>query len=214
MKASIIVPYRDRAEHLAVFVPAMLKKLPGVEILVIEQSDSKPFNRAKLLNIGAKIAFVNGAELVITHDVDMIPTKETVYAHAHAGHLATAASQFGGKMPYDRYFGGVNVFSKEFFYAINGYSNEYWGWGGEDDDMLLRVEETGAVPFRPEKPNQFMSLEHRHGLDSVGAKETHKANCERLRSGYDTKKEGLNSLEYELVGVEGMEGYKLIKVEI
>jgi beta-1,4-galactosyltransferase 1 len=207
---SIIVPYRDRADHLRIFIPAIAKALPNVPVLVIEQSDTKPFNRAKLLNIGAKIAFANDAKIIITHDVDMIPTSETKYAQAHAGHLANAASQFGGKMPYDRYFGGVNVFSKEFFQAINGYSNEYWGWGAEDDDMLNRVEQTGVVPFRPDYPNPFMSLQHKHGLE----KETHKANCARMTSGYDTSKEGLNTLEYELVGVKEMQGYKLIRVEL
>lgn len=211
---SVIVPYRDRADHLKVFIPSIAKALPNVPVLVIEQADDRPFNRAKLLNIGAKIAFSNGAKLIITHDVDMIPTKETKYAQAHAGHLATAVSQFGGKMPYERYFGGVNVFSKEMFESINGYSNEYWGWGAEDDDMLNRVEQTGAIPYRPEYPNPFLSLEHLHGLSVDGARETHKSNCARMTSGYDTSKEGLNTLTYELVCVMEMDGYKLIRVEL
>ncbi len=25
--------------------------------------------------------------------------------------------------------GGVIIFSKEHFIEVNGYSNEYWGWG-------------------------------------------------------------------------------------
>ena len=30
--------------------------------------------------------------------------------------------------------------SKLDFKIINGYSNEYWGWGFEDDDLLKRCE--------------------------------------------------------------------------
>jgi len=31
------------------------------------------------------------------------------------------------------------MLSKESFNKANGYSNSYWGWGGEDDDMYNRV---------------------------------------------------------------------------
>ena len=27
------------------------------------------------------------------------------------------------------------------YYKVNGYSNEYWGWGYEDDDLLFRCKE-------------------------------------------------------------------------
>lgn len=31
--------------------------------------------------------------------------------------------------------GGVLAIRMNHFYAVNGFSNEFWGWGGEDDDM-------------------------------------------------------------------------------
>ena len=29
----------------------------------------------------------------------------------------------------------------EDFVVVNGYSNNYWGWGYEDDDLLFRCKE-------------------------------------------------------------------------
>ena len=55
-KLGVIVPYRDREEHLKVFVPHLCEYLTnsgiGFEIIVVEQGDSKPFNRGSLLNLG------------------------------------------------------------------------------------------------------------------------------------------------------------------
>ena len=37
------------------------------------------------------------------------------------------------------YFGGVSILSSSDFIRINGFSNEYWGWGAEDDDLYRRL---------------------------------------------------------------------------
>ena len=42
---------------------------------------------------------------------------------------------------FDTYFGGVTLFPIDLFKKVNGYSNEYWGWGFEDDDLLMRLTE-------------------------------------------------------------------------
>lgn len=42
------------------------------------------------------------------------------------------------RLPYAGYFGGVSGLSKKQFLKINGFPNEYWGWGGEDDDIYNR----------------------------------------------------------------------------
>jgi hypothetical protein len=74
-KLAIVVPYRDREEHLRRFLPAMESSdlLEGIdyEILIVEQEDGKPFNRGKLLNIGAIQSHT--ASYYCFHDVDMLP---------------------------------------------------------------------------------------------------------------------------------------------
>ena len=54
-------------------------------------------------------------------------------------HLAAELPEFNFALPYPRFFGGAALVSSGLFRAVNGYSNEYWGWGGEDDDLALRI---------------------------------------------------------------------------
>jgi hypothetical protein len=137
-KLAIIIPYRDRKSHLEMFLPYMKKYLKEYDykIYVIEQNDNKPFNRGKLLNIGAKIAIREGFDYLALHDVDMLPLKGVDYSYPDTPiHLAAIVNS---EQPFDDYFGGVTLFNVEDFKIINGFSNEYWGWGFEDDDLLQR----------------------------------------------------------------------------
>ena len=69
-KLAIIVPYRDREEHLARFVPHMDKFLSERnikhKIFVIEQLNDRPFNRGWLLNVGYRIAEKQGLALKLS----------------------------------------------------------------------------------------------------------------------------------------------------
>lgn len=42
------------------------------------------------------------------------------------------------RLPYETIFGGVSALKKDHMKQINGYSNLYFGWGGEDDDFRER----------------------------------------------------------------------------
>jgi hypothetical protein len=57
-KLGVIVPYRNREEHLKVFLKKMTQYLNArklnYEIIVVHQDDAKLFNRGMLLNIAVK----------------------------------------------------------------------------------------------------------------------------------------------------------------
>lgn len=43
------------------------------------------------------------------------------------------------RLPYRTIFGGVSAMTRQHFQAVNGFSNSFFGWGGEDDDMSNRL---------------------------------------------------------------------------
>ena len=54
------------------------------------------------------------------------------------------------------------AFTGEQFEKTNGYSNEYWGWGGEDDDLFMRTYGSPSKRvFRPNKSvYRFRMIHH------------------------------------------------------
>lgn len=145
-KLGVIVPHRDRWDHLKEFKRRIKSYLDrkGIEheIIVVTQDNAKLFNRGMLLNIGFKYAEELSCDYVVFHDVDMIPIHVDYTYSEHPIHLATGFrdEDGNGKELFEEYFGGVTLFPIDDFKKINGYSNKYWGWGFEDTDLLLRCK--------------------------------------------------------------------------
>lgn len=143
-KLGICVPYRNREEHLKKLIPHLTEHLnrQGIDhtFYVGHQVDDKLFNRGAMKNIAAKTAFEDGCDYVAWHDVDMLPQPDADYSYPseYPVHIATKLSKYEYGMGYDQYFGGVVLFTKEQVERTNGYSNDYWDWGMEDDDLFWR----------------------------------------------------------------------------
>ena len=145
MKLGIIVPYRNRPTHLQKFRDSIHKyfKNQDYELIVVEQADDLPFNRGKLLNIGFKHAVRNHCDYVVFHDIDMLPV-DVDYSYSEVPiHLSTNFINSKEEI-FKTYFGGVTMFPTSLFEKVNGYSNDYWGWGFEDDDLLMRLTEANV----------------------------------------------------------------------
>ena len=204
-KLAIVVPYRNRKEHLDKFLPAMescsfLNDI-DYEILIVEQEEGKPFNRGKILNVGA--VYSKNSAYYCFHDVDMLPISSDYSYVSSPTHLASEAEQFGFKLPYNGYFGGVTLFDKHSFNRINGYSNDYWGWGAEDDDVMFRCIAKGIRPAR--KTGRYASLSHERVITQDLYNENlrkffdfkNAANLEFINQKIDS--DGLNTLSYEII---------------
>lgn len=159
----IVIPYRDRLAHLLVLAPHLQAFLDarGIQhqLLVVEQSDHHPFNRGQLLNIGFHCSQNLGSH-VCFHDVDLLPANSSCdyTLNSQPVHLSGRSQQYRFQLPYETYFGGVTLFPNDVFRAVNGFSNRYWGWGREDDDLYLRLRSQGYDPVR--RPGEFLSQRH------------------------------------------------------
>lgn len=171
-KLGIIAPYRDRPLQLHQFINSITEYIKDIhyELIIVEQGDNKDFNRGKLLNIGFLKAEELGCDYVIFHDIDMLPIDADYSYNNTPLQIATNFKLPPGikRATLDEYFGGVTLFPTELFRQINGYSNKYFGWGFEDDDLLFRCRENNIdLDFKifPTRGKNIAALEF-NGEDS------------------------------------------------
>lgn len=132
VKPIIIVPYRNREQHLAQFISHMQQRIDVNKICVVEQSGNAPFNRGKLLNIG--FLENSGYSHYIFHDVDMLPINVPYLNYNTKPVLQLASSE----IQLHDYLGGVTRFSNTAFRKAGGYHNDYYH-RAEDNEMRFNL---------------------------------------------------------------------------
>ena len=221
-KIAIIVPFRNREEHLKKFIPHMISFFQKTdlepEFLIIEQVDTKPFNRAKLLNVGFNEA-KDHHENFCFHDIDLLPVNLDCDYSLKEGvcKLSYYVSQFNFIPRPTGELGGVTTFDKKSYIMVNGYSNEYWGWGVEDNDLGERCRRK-KIPFTLRK-GRYLSLPHKSNGDTNGGVSSTDTNKNRkyfqnLSNTEDFFESGLSTLTYNKISEENHGMYKKIKVEL
>lgn len=182
-----LIPYRNREAHLVQFLQRISTHSKGKYnpvFFVMEQADGEPFNRGAMLNLGVQEAEkrLGKHAIIALHDVDMLPAPSVDYTKLEAEfvHLATCVSQFKNRMPYPDYFGGVVLTTVQSMLSIGGFPMDFWGWGGEDDALLLRVKASG-LGMKRRWNSYFVSLSHEREIDSVQLSENRDL-LERMRT--------------------------------
>lgn len=207
-RSAIIVPYRDtpdkvRSEQMKVFLEHYHNFLPNLKIYIIEQSSfDKKFNRGKLLNIGFKLAKKDGAQVYITHDIDLISPKEMAPLYNlipdHPVHIGGLWKE---KYIFEDFFGGIVSYNSEDYKKSNGFPNTAFGWGGEDNIQYNRLVINEIPIYVPHsKTLKIKGLEHESMADKP---ET--ANLKRQIQTVDDfktwQKNGINSVKFKLLKI-------------
>ena len=113
------------------------------ELIQQEGSKMAKFNLGRLKNIGFKIAQKQSKKdkkaYYVLSDVDLIPSLELIDDYLkypdNPIHLANKGTRYDeGKF----FLGGVLSVNEKDFEKVNGYPNNFWGWGGEDNALLKR----------------------------------------------------------------------------
>ena len=165
----------SRKEQLRIFKEQMnliFKDQTDIQFYIIEQESSRPdygalpelikqpnsdmakFNLGLLKNIGFELASKKKSKkknYFILTDVDLLPSmnliKEYLKYPKNPIHLANKGTRYNMDGKDANFLGGVISVSDKDFRKANGYPNNFWGWGGEDNalnrrfrDNLIRVE--------------------------------------------------------------------------
>ncbi|XP_055996010.1 beta-1,4-N-acetylgalactosaminyltransferase bre-4-like [Ostrea edulis] len=165
---AILIPFRNREAHLRVLLnnlhPILYRQQLMYTVYVIEQVDEKPFNKGKLYNIGYQETLKRNHTCFIFHDVDLIPENDKIlYGCSRSPmHLSREIDKFGYRLCDYNLIGGVSAWRKREFEMVNGWSNAFFNWGGEDDDLSYRIMANGLSIHRyRESLARYTMLKHK-----------------------------------------------------
>ena len=157
--------------------------------------------------------FTRQKQCLVFHDVDLLPLNaQNIYACSKLPiHLSAFVDTFRFNLPYLTLFGGALSISEEIFEAVNGFSNSFSGWGGEDDDFWTNR----IAPYTKNLMNRYdasiAKYQMLHHEKEVPAEDR----FTKLENGrYSGPDEGLNSLNYSVISSVERDLYTHILVAV
>lgn len=214
-RVAILIPFRDRENQLLILLnnlhPLLYRQQLDYTIYVIEQAHGKPFNKGMINNIGFNEAKSDNHTCFVFHDVDLIPESAQILYNCIRSpmHLSRAIDSFNYRLPDRKLIGGVSMWKKEDLEKVNGWSNIFVNWGGEDDDMSYRIMVNKMSIFRfRDSVARYTMLKHKRTPVNTARHQM------LLNSPSRFKIDGLSSLTYSPPTRESSHLYVRILVRI
>ena len=188
----------------------VMKKNLGIlyKIYVIEQADTKEWNRGALYNAGFQTAATDDhSYLFINCNTDYRIPEESLpdeFFYHNDGFLDLHG--------YDGGLGSFCAFYADAYEKCNGFPNDFWGWGGEDTAIKKRIEFAGISIHRPQNLYQKWLKENReHPRDfSKNGENIGKAERTTAENMWES---GINKLVYEIESVKRYDDVIWVKVQ-
>lgn len=212
MSMVFVIPYRDRADHLAQWMRHYKKIFKeDLNVIVCEQVDSLGFARAPLFNC----AFLEEAhkyDYAAYSDVDMMidPRKcdpFEIYSYPiNPTHVAVHLTRSNFTRMYETFFGGVCLITKWQMLEVDGWINCMFGWSSEDSAMYEALMDKGFQIDR--RAGYFNELKHKRNLDPKVIRANNNLYSSGRQPGH-----GMKDQKYTLISREQHpDGYLHLKV--
>lgn len=200
-KFNFCIPYRNRKKQLEIIMDRLPNFLEmqdiNYEIIIVEQEEKKRFNFGKLLNVGFTIYKIkniflntyNPNDVFVFFPVDLIPTK-----------IDFDMKQFEVEIllhKNENFYGKSFLFKNYAYERFNGFHNDMWGWGGDDDEMFKRLE-LHKINFRRKKFDAYDIFEEIYNHRDVEDHQERKDLIKNLKNPQDVFYSGLSNLNYSI----------------
>jgi hypothetical protein len=219
---AIISCFRDKGDgkrerERKIFVQVMTKILQPYctfHIYIIEQSkDGHDFNIGKLKNIGYVLSSLQDKyDHFIFSDIDTLPDYDLMEYFLKTPSkpiaLARKGTRYANKDEKIKkpFMGALLSFNSKIFDKINGYPNNFWGWGGEDDSLINRLISNKISSVYYPKKGSIIDIEEGDDLKTIDVKDKVKGEKkdmvkhEKLYNDFSGWiQNGLNTLNYKIL---------------
>lgn len=209
-KVAIVIPVKDMSnqdvvDDLSILLrnlfPILAKRGDlHARVFVVEQTDSGPFNPAKLFNIGFREAMKTFQfTCMVFHPPNVVPTNDNIPMGCQATPMQLVSNIENGA--FTAPFARALVMTPDEFRSVNGYPESFSGLYGAGHSMYERVKWAGLQWRRPRK-----DIGTYHALNQV----FHRLRVEK--DAYDhSVKQALWAIETN--GLKGMKDYSLWKTK-
>jgi hypothetical protein len=204
-KIIFIIPYRDRASQLAIFLDKMRDVLSiytpdEYQLWIMHQCDTRSFNRGALKNLGfwiCKQKYPNSYHNItlVFNDVDSVTSQPGVFDFETVS--GTVKHFYGFKHG----LGGIFAMTAGDFEHIDGFPN-FWGWGYEDNSILHRVIRARLTldysQFIPWQQSQYVGYDTPNSRDQLQNNDndfTREINAAEFKRYFSGTREGVHNLD-------------------